>query len=425
MKYLTISNKGLLDVRLVSLMGGTTKRGNDYKIGRFGSGLKYALAWLVRNNVDFKIFIGHQEVQITTRTERIQGTDFDVLYIDGERTSISSSMGTDWEAWMIVREIFCNAIDEGDYERTITDEPTGAEDRTTFCLQLIDGIKDTVDNWSDYFLYGTAPLYETKEFAIYPPGPHLSFYKNGVLIHRQKESTGVFNYDIKAAHINELREYKGYAVADLARIIKQLDRQYVEMFLSKLTDGHYEYEMDYPSWYGEWAQGWKDAIGQAKIIAHDDLQTFQERGIKIDTAGLIPVPKMLFESLSEKFEGISAVRRADKVASFYETFDSELELQIKSALAILETCNYEVPAELNFIYGEFGDKSVFARINTEDKTVMYSTELKHKSRFMVCATIIEECEHFKTGHGDESRAFQQHFIDLFTKQLLERNEVQL
>ena len=44
MKYLKIRNRGELDIRLVSLMGGTTISGNSYKIGRFGTGLKYSLA---------------------------------------------------------------------------------------------------------------------------------------------------------------------------------------------------------------------------------------------------------------------------------------------------------------------------------------------------------------------------------------------
>ena len=44
MKYLKIQNKGELDIRLISLMGGSTKTGDTTKIGRFGTGLKYTLS---------------------------------------------------------------------------------------------------------------------------------------------------------------------------------------------------------------------------------------------------------------------------------------------------------------------------------------------------------------------------------------------
>ena len=58
MRYLKIQNNGLLDIRLVALMGGTTKSKDTFKIGQFGTGLKYTLAFLYRNNIDFKVFVG-------------------------------------------------------------------------------------------------------------------------------------------------------------------------------------------------------------------------------------------------------------------------------------------------------------------------------------------------------------------------------
>ena len=64
MKYLKIQNQGLLDIRLVALMGGTTKANDEYKIGQFGTGLKYTLAYLIRNNIDFKIFVGTEEIKV-------------------------------------------------------------------------------------------------------------------------------------------------------------------------------------------------------------------------------------------------------------------------------------------------------------------------------------------------------------------------
>ncbi len=43
--------------------------------------------------------------------------------------------------------------------------------------------------------------------------------------------------------------------------------------------------------------------------------------------------------------------------------------------------------------------------------------------FDVIAMIIEENEHFNTGYKDHTREFQQHFIDLFTKTLLDKNKI--
>lgn len=427
MKYIKFSNKGLLDIRLISLMGGSTKRGNDYKIGRFGSGLKYSLAWLIRNNVDFKIFVGEDMVNIQTKTEVIQGTSFDILYINGERSSISSSMGVDWEAWQIVREIFCNALDEGEYIKEITDLTVGQNGWTTFYIQLIDGIKETVDNWDNYFLHNRTPIYDCKEFAIYPAQEKLSIFKNGVLIHRDKDAKkGIFSYDIKAADINELREYKGYLTFDINECIKNLDRKSVELFLTFVNDeSTFENGMEYYTFGSELKDTWKEALGQGRIIAQKDLDTFRARGVQIDETSLVPLPTGLFKILAHKFDNISAVRRADKVGSFYETFDAELELKTKAACAILESCGYEIHPELRFIFGEFGDKTTWARINRDEKIIMFSNELKRKTMFEIVTTVIEEIEHYRTNLEDCSRPFQQHFINLYTKELLERNEVKM
>src|SRR5688572_27627437 len=113
MKYLKIKNNGELDIRLVALMGGTTKSQDNYKIGQFGSGLKYTLAYLFRNNIDFKIFTGEKEIQITIERELISGETFEIICIDGNRTSITTKMGLDWKPWMIIRELYSNALDEG------------------------------------------------------------------------------------------------------------------------------------------------------------------------------------------------------------------------------------------------------------------------------------------------------------------------
>jgi hypothetical protein len=90
MKYLKIQNNGELDIRLIALMGGTTKSNDEFKIGQFGTGLKYTLAYLYRNNLAFKIFVGEQEVKVHIETEDIGGEIFEIICINGHRTSITT-----------------------------------------------------------------------------------------------------------------------------------------------------------------------------------------------------------------------------------------------------------------------------------------------------------------------------------------------
>ncbi len=122
--------------------------------------------------------------------------------------------------------------------------------------------------------------------------------------------------------------------------------------------------MDY-SYGGKFGLAWKNALGQAKIISKKDHDTFNAKGIKFDVAEVIVLPESLFRNLATEFPYISSVRRADKISSFHETFDAELELKIKSAEMVLEQCKYELAPGIRYIYGHFGDPTTWAKVSIE------------------------------------------------------------
>jgi len=53
--FLKIQSKGEIETEAFTLIGASSKRNDETKIGYFGSGLKYSIAALLRNNIDFKI----------------------------------------------------------------------------------------------------------------------------------------------------------------------------------------------------------------------------------------------------------------------------------------------------------------------------------------------------------------------------------
>lgn len=424
MKYLKIKNNGELDIRLVSLMGGTTKANDKYKIGQFGTGLKYVLSYLVRNNIDFKIFVGTEQVNIETKTEVIREQEFEIIYINGERSSITSGMGQEWLAWMIIREIWCNALDEGGSERGVTTETTGTDNSTTFYIQAVPQIQEVIDNWQSYFIHNLTPLYECDEFAIYPGGKELRLYKQGVLIYESADVHALFHYDFRNATINELRQYQGSRSMDIWNCWCKSPVKITSYILENCTDQHWEgKEMDMAWSFTTLGDGWKEAIGNAKIIHQEALDTIRARDLKIDLSGTLTVPKNLYKQLTKKFPGIGVLRVADKVNEFFETYVPKLESKIKAALSTLETCGYFIHPELKFIYGAFGDTTTLAKVNLDTKEIFVSEKMLGKPMFNVIAMLVEENEHFKTGFQDCSRSFQTHFIELFTKTLLEKNEI--
>ncbi len=66
MSYMLFKNKGLMDINALRLLGASTKRGSNDKIGFFGSGWKYSLAVMLRENISFRIFVGKKEIIVQT-----------------------------------------------------------------------------------------------------------------------------------------------------------------------------------------------------------------------------------------------------------------------------------------------------------------------------------------------------------------------
>lgn len=425
MKYLKIQNDGLLDIRLVALMGGTTKSKDKYKIGQFGTGLKYTLAYLFRNNLDFKIFVDTEEVKVTTEKEIIRDEEFEIICINGNRTSITTKMGEDWEAWMIIRELWCNALDEGGACREITEEVKGDIGRTTFFIQNGVQLVDVLKNWSKYFIYDQVPIYKNETYALYPAGPHLTLYKQGVLIYENRDYKSVFSYDIGNADINELREFKGSLSYEIYAALCGADEKAVSYFIENVTDDHYEGSNMMWDWYMSFGDAWKNVIGSGKLIYQKALDDIKAIGNHPDEASLVIVPEKLYKALTKQFDGIGALYVASKAGNFYEQYDEQIENKVKQALTILEACEYPMREELSFVYGFFEDKRVQALVQLDKKRILISNTLLQQPIFNVVAVLIEENEHFNTGMSDHTREFQTHFIHLYTKELLHRNEIQI
>lgn len=424
MKYLKIANDGILDIRLVALMGGTTKGNDQFKIGQFGTGLKYTLAFLFRNNLHFRIFAGMDEISITLDEEIIRNETFEIICINGHRTSITTRMGSDWQAWMVIRELWSNALDEGGPDRYVTTQINGEADKTVFYIQVDKQIQDVLDQWDKYFIHGIAPWFENNSVAIYPGGDSRRFYKNGILIDEEKDKKTMFAYDIKDASLNELREFKGSHEYSVTNALLQANERVIEYFLENITDDHYEADLSFDWWHIKFSPTWEKVIGNAKIIHQKALDHLKEAGAETPTE-LIVVPEMLYKALAKQFERVSALRVASKIGEFFEDHSAEAENKLKQGLVILEACGYHMHPELTFVFGYFGDKKILGKVSMNEKKVYISNTVLQASLHAVVAVLLEESEHYNTGMADCSREFQSHWINLYTRELLAKNKIEV
>jgi hypothetical protein len=134
-----LRNPGEIDLALLKIMGVSVKN-CDNPIGHFGTGLKYAIAVLLRHGVDLCMFIGKNRYDFFTEARVFGKHEFQVCQMKGPFDVVdlpfALEYGSGWEPWQAYRELRSNCIDEGGEE--LTGDPRGDEGCTTFCIGEID-----------------------------------------------------------------------------------------------------------------------------------------------------------------------------------------------------------------------------------------------------------------------------------------------
>lgn len=209
MTTLVIKNKGLIEVGDLTLIGSSTKRDDDSKIGMYGSGNKYALAWFLRNNIDIRIFSGKEEINLSHELVKHRNREIAVLTVNGKQTSITSEMGPEWTGWMALREIVSNAIDEGDYEivTAFNTEAFGQDGSTMIHIPLNNELNQVIRNYDYYFAFDRKPTYTNEYGSVYLKSEKslTNLYRKGIKCYEEKEVKTWLDFNLNEVDISESR----------------------------------------------------------------------------------------------------------------------------------------------------------------------------------------------------------------------------
>jgi hypothetical protein len=177
MNLIKITSRGEIDERAFSLLGASSKRDDKTKIGFFGSGLKFSLAFMLRKEIKFRVFSGYREILFTTSEELFREKSFKRILVNGKETSLTTDTASDWSHWSIVREIFSNALDEGDASIKLIknkdfNDLKPIEDFTVFYIECTDDFQEIMDNWDLYFS-------ENRKDIVYENNKNDKLYNGG------------------------------------------------------------------------------------------------------------------------------------------------------------------------------------------------------------------------------------------------------
>jgi hypothetical protein len=316
MQVLRIRNQGILDLNSLLLMGASTKQDQPDAIGKYGTGWKYALATLLRNGIDIEIYSGGDRIAIDTRPVTMRDNHFDMVTINGKDSHFTTNMGPDWKVWMAIREIFCNAIDEGGYTVDELDyEPGDAihcEQHTVVLINITIEIEEIIANWMSYFAFDrTDDVLKLPGVTVYKRTKSICsiIYRKGIMV-GMSPLPGCYDYDFHDIDINEIREMKdfGDAKSKMKQLLTNNSKLSTEVLKTIVeSEGTWEKTLDIAFWdgmyYKENKNVWVETIGNRTIMPLEfkgqlETEKMQEEG------GVVYLPASMAELISKNIPEI-------------------------------------------------------------------------------------------------------------------------
>jgi hypothetical protein len=220
-------NDGELELDTIRVMGLSVKV-NDNPIGYFGTGLKYAIATLIRTGHKVILTTNGKEYVFSKESKTVRGKDFEMIMMNDEQLPFTTQLGKNWEIWQAYRELHSNCNDEGGKITNQRDEKNWDT-----CLSVIgEGIDNSFHERTSIFIYGD-PFIATKEVEVFK-GKSQWIYYRGVRVHKLR-TPSIYTYNLlKEQELTEDRTLKSEwnATFTLSTILPSIQNtEFCETFL--------------------------------------------------------------------------------------------------------------------------------------------------------------------------------------------------
>jgi len=428
--YLKIQSAGEIEIEAFTLIGASSKREDSTKIGYFGSGLKYSIASMLRNEIDFKIFQGDREIKFDIVEKSFRNEIYKAISVDGQETSMTTTMGgTDWDIpFAPIREIYSNALDEDENVfLQETNNPFGEIGTTTIYIEKTKDVAHFMENFMDYFCDKNPNVISSNNYCtVYPKTTDgtLRLFRKGILCSHDSQTQSLFSYNSEHFSINESRVLSDNysAKINIARGLKLTEnKNLISDLINGLKGGnagYFEHELDF-STYVQFSNVWHEVVKDKKYVPAEILMFCKGHDLK----DRIILPKNLLLALFRQFEGLDVLGMSEKHSSaeyILEENPSEmLTDKIIDALGTLQNTKYNSRlTDIDIKYAVFIEDDILGL--AEKGKIILSTKLIDEDIPYIAKIIIEENEHNRSGYGDKTRNFQNHLFKLYFNLLTEK-----
>lgn len=381
-------NRGLIDLTAVETMGVSVKE--EGAIGYFGTGLKFAIATILRGEGTIYIYRGpDDEHRFGTDQQQVRGQDFQIVTMNGKRLGFTTQLGRDWLPWMAFRELACNCLDEGGRYGDTRDIGVIEPDETVIVVDA-EEITDAYYNRHEVLLE-SEPLHRNEHVEI-RPGPSKYLYYRGVRVYDCGYPTRHTYNLLRKLDLTEDRTIK-YSWEGQSAILRGLvacDNE--ELIYQAVTcgDKHLEHHLSFAESHGQPSASFLRVAARLRANManqHDANTSVLSMARMRDLAQLGPAQSIDLHPIERE--------------------------RLNRAKMFLLSCGYDVDAYPIVIVEDLGD-SVYG-LASEGK-IFISKAAFQKGTKEVASTLLEEFIHLKTGYGDMTRQLQTWLFDELLQQ---------
>lgn len=368
-----------LPIEAATTMGVSVKEG-DNAIGKFGTGLKYAIAGILRLGGSVTIWIRGERHEFTAHASNIRGRDFQIVHCNGAACGFTTELGKHWQPWQLFRELASNALDEGGrWTNASTDASAGVTVIRVACRELEDA-----ERTEQVFLQRRNPLVESSAGATIHEGPSRHYYYRGIRA-GSFDSVAPVTVDINNGTLSEDR------LLDLATVHTEL------------------------AWAFRSATKWDPTL-LLQVLPAKEPGSFWVRHMSEYALSVADLPKDMMEFIAERpkfvaHPGFAAALKAYQRKTGVSRWTEEpMTSRHESMLAAGERMCLAVgvdpiPREKVHFTRDLDDRTL-AVTCMDTRHVWFSTQLALRGRDEFLSGYLEEALHAMTGLRDCTREFQ-------------------
>lgn len=390
--FLLFSNPGEIDIRAATTLGVNVKA-NDSPIGFFGTGLKFAIATILRNDGEITIQSGRNEYQFVVSPTKIRGQEFEIVSMltlrDGQpqgenELGFTTDLGKAWLPWMAYRELWSNCRDEQGCETLLVDaigKPTPGRTNIYVSGEAMELVHESRDEWLKTgvpdFTFGKVSGWRESSTRI---------FHHGIKVTELSERS-IFTWNLNGkTQLTEDRTLGEYLAQSLiaSEIIRNCqDKNFLRQILLAPEDS-WEHKLPFNFFSAEHTN---EAFKQTTLeLYQTNRGNLNRNAVKLLKAALPvdPPKKARLTSLQTMV--------LDQAKSFLSSIGEPMAFEV-IPVETLGGLNYQGLADSRL-------KVVIIPIASIDKGLKF-----------LASTLLEEQYHLKHGFDDMTREFQTFLLD--------------